>query len=231
MGCQAVLSSSSASSRRRESSLRLRAGADPQHALDRLGGEHVQPLAERRVAARVDDRVEVAVGAERGRELVAAAREQVHDAAGDVGDGQHLAEVQPGQRPALRADRHDGVAGRPARARSRRRGRAARAPRARRRRPRRSARASRRTGTAPRRGSRRRAPRAACPSSPRSGRARRRPPRPRRAPRRAWRRAGRPPAGRAPRCATRAPPRRGRAPARGCRRSCPPSPAGPCARP
>ena len=52
---------------------RVAALADAQHALDRLGGEAVQLLAEGGVAARVDDRVEVAVGAERGRELRAAA--------------------------------------------------------------------------------------------------------------------------------------------------------------
>ena len=48
--------------------------------------------------------------AERERELVAAAGEQVHDAAREVGDREHLAEVQARERPALRADRHDGVA-------------------------------------------------------------------------------------------------------------------------
>src|SRR5215212_5506320 len=50
----------------------LGAGADAQYALDRLGREHVQALAQLRVAARVDDRVEVAVRAERGGQLVAA---------------------------------------------------------------------------------------------------------------------------------------------------------------
>ena len=112
MGCQAVLSSVRPSRRRSASSCASDPAGIAHDALDGLRREHVEALGQLRVPARVDDRVEVAVRAQRGRELVAAAREQVDDAARHVGDGEHLAKVQAGQRPALRADRHDRVAGR-----------------------------------------------------------------------------------------------------------------------
>ncbi len=72
-------------------------------ALDRLGGQPVELGAELGIAAGIDDRVEVTVRAQRGGELGAPAREEVDHPARDVGDAQHLGQVQPGQR--LASDR------------------------------------------------------------------------------------------------------------------------------
>ena len=55
----------------------------------------------------VDDRVEIAVGAERRRELGAAAAEQVDHAAGHVGDPEHLRDQPQQGRSVGRHDSHD----------------------------------------------------------------------------------------------------------------------------
>ena len=83
-------------------------------------------VAASRVAGRVDDRVDVAVPAQRREKLVHAPGHQVQHAARDVGDARDLAEVQRAQRRAARDDRDDGVARGQRRARPRGSGRAGR---------------------------------------------------------------------------------------------------------
>ena len=149
-GCQAVLSSVSASSRASASSPSPRRPADTRLTVSAASSSIV--AASSASPGGVDDRVDVAVPAQRRQQLVHPPAEQVQHAARDVGDAGDLAEVQRAQRPAARHDRDDGVARGQRRARSRAPGRAGRARRAPARPRRRSARGPRSTGTARRPG-------------------------------------------------------------------------------
>src|SRR5208283_3805538 len=59
--------------------------------------------------ARQIERIDVAVGGEHRRELADAARDQVHDATGNVRGGNHLGEGDRRERPRLTREEHDGV--------------------------------------------------------------------------------------------------------------------------
>ena len=72
-------------------------------ALDVLGRELLE-LGREAVGAGDVDRVDVHVGGEPRRELGALAGEDVDDAAGDVGGGEHLAELDGGERVVLGGD-------------------------------------------------------------------------------------------------------------------------------
>src|SRR6185312_5833783 len=78
-------------------------------ALHVLCGELFELLA-LPVRAREIECVDVHVAREPGRELVAMAREQVDDAAGDVRGHEHLGQLDRGERMGLRGDDHGRVA-------------------------------------------------------------------------------------------------------------------------
>ena len=105
IGCQTVFSSRKAAI----SQGLCPVGGAVDDALDVLGGELLE-LGREPVGARHVDRVDVHVRGEPGRELGALPGEDVDDAARDVGGGEHLAELDRGERVRLGGDDHRGVA-------------------------------------------------------------------------------------------------------------------------